>query len=44
MVDILDVQTELDKARLEKVQAMNACHKAYMDILYNAGSVEEVKR
>lgn len=44
MVDILDVQIELDKARLEKVQAMNACHKAYMDILYNAGSVEEVKR
>ena len=44
MVDILDVQTELDKARLEKVQAMNACHKAYMDILYNAGFVEEVRR
>ncbi len=44
MVDILDVQIELDKARLEKVQAMNACHKAYMDILYNTGSVEEVKR
>ncbi|MEJ5338569.1 MAG: TolC family protein [Aquificaceae bacterium] len=44
MVDILDAQTELDRARLEKVQAINACHKAYMDILYNAGSVEEVKK
>ncbi|WPM32848.1 TolC family protein [Hydrogenobacter sp. T-2] len=44
MVDILDAQTELDKARLERVQAINACHKAYMDVLYNAGSVEEVKR
>ncbi len=44
MVDILDAQTELDKARFERVQAINACHKAYMDILYNAGSVEEVKR
>ncbi len=44
MVDILDAQTELDKARLERVQAMNACHKAYIDILYNAGALEEVKR
>lgn len=44
MVDILDAQTELDKARLEKVQAMNACHKAFIDMLYSAGSVEEVRR
>ncbi|MEJ7619620.1 MAG: TolC family protein [Aquificaceae bacterium] len=44
MVDILDAQTELDRARIERVQAINACSKAYMDILYNAGSVEEVKR
>ncbi len=44
MVDILDAQTELDKARLERVQAINACHKAYMDVLYSAGYVEEVKR
>ena len=44
MVDILDAQTELDKARLERVQAINACHKAYMEVLYSAGYVEEVKR
>ncbi len=44
MVDILDAQTELDRARIERVQSINACSKAYMDILYNAGSVEEVKR
>ncbi len=44
MVDILDAQTELDKARLERVQAINACHKAYMDVLYSAGSVEEVRK
>jgi len=44
MVDILDAQTELDKARLERMQAINACHKAYADLLFGAGLIEEVKR
>jgi outer membrane protein TolC len=44
MVDILDAQTELDKARLERIQAINACHKAYADLLFGAGLTEEVKR
>ncbi len=44
MVDVLDAQTELDKARLERIQALNACHKAYADLLFNAGSMEEVRR
>lgn len=44
MVDVLDAQTELDRARLEKAQAINACHRAYMDLLFNAGLSEEVRR
>ncbi|MDW8293948.1 MAG: TolC family protein [Aquificaceae bacterium] len=44
MVDILDAQTELDKARLERLQAVNACHKAYVDLLFSAGVTEEVGR
>lgn len=44
MVDVLDAQTELDKARLERVQAINACQKAYVDILFSAGLTEEVRR
>lgn len=42
MVDILDAQTELDKARLERLQAINACHKAYAELLYALGRLEEV--
>lgn len=44
MVDVLDAQTELDRARLERVQALNACHKAYIDALYGAGLAQEVKK
>ncbi len=42
MVDILDAQTELDKARLEYVQALSECHKAYINLLYSAGNTLEV--
>lgn len=42
MVDLLDAQTELDKARLEKVQALNNCQKAYSDLLYSGGLIREV--
>ncbi|MFN3976818.1 MAG: TolC family protein [Aquificaceae bacterium] len=44
MVDILDAQTELDKARLERIEAIRACQKAYMDLLFSAGETEEVLR
>ncbi|MCX8164623.1 MAG: TolC family protein [Aquificaceae bacterium] len=44
MVDLLDAQSELDKARFEKLQAINACHKSYVDLLFNAGRTEEVVR
>lgn len=44
MVDILDVQTELDKARLEKIEAIRACQKAYIDLLFSAGLAQEVRR
>lgn len=44
IVDVLDAQTELDKARLERVQALNACHKAYIEALYGAGLTQEVKK
>lgn len=43
ILDVLSAQTELDKARFEKLQAINACHKAYIDMLFNAGAAEEVK-
>ncbi|MCS7262716.1 MAG: TolC family protein [Aquificaceae bacterium] len=42
MVDLLDAQVELDRARFEKVQAVNACHKAYAELLFNAGLTQEV--
>ncbi|MFN3870145.1 MAG: TolC family protein [Aquificaceae bacterium] len=44
MVDILDAQTELDKARLERIEAIRACQKAYVEILFSAGITEEVLR
>lgn len=42
MVDVLDVQTELDKARLEKIEALRLCKKAYIDVLFSAGLTQEV--
>lgn len=42
IIDLLDAQTELDKARLERVQALNACQKAYADLLYAGGLIREV--
>ncbi len=42
MVDILDAQTELDKARLERIESIKACQKAYVEILFSAGTTEEV--
>ncbi|MFN3598887.1 MAG: TolC family protein [Aquificaceae bacterium] len=44
MVDILDAQTELDKARFERIEAIKACQKAYVEILFSAGTTEEVLR
>ncbi|MFN7065407.1 MAG: TolC family protein [Aquificaceae bacterium] len=44
MVDLLDVQIELDKARLERVEAIKACQKAYIDLLFAGGLTEEVRR
>ncbi|MEN3028835.1 MAG: hypothetical protein ABDH29_06440 [Aquificaceae bacterium] len=34
----------MDRARLERLQAVNACHKAYVDLLFSAGVTEEVKQ
>lgn len=42
IVDLLDAQTELDKARFEKVQALKACHTAYAELLFASGSIREV--
>lgn len=42
IVDVLDAQTELDKARLEYVRALSDCHKAYISLLYGAGNTMEV--
>jgi len=44
MVDLLDAQTELDRARFERLQALNHCQKAYANLLYSAGLIREVKR
>ncbi len=44
MVDLLDAQTELDRARLEKAQAIFLCHKAYINLLFSAGLTEEVTK
>ncbi len=44
MVDVLDAQTELDRARFEYVQSLGACHKAYVNLLYSAGLTREVLR
>lgn len=42
MVDLLDAQSELDRARLERVQAIFLCHRAYIQLLFSAGLTEEV--
>ncbi|RMH08053.1 MAG: TolC family protein [Aquificota bacterium] len=42
IVDLLDAQTELDKARLERVQAIKNCHSAYVELLFASGSTREV--
>lgn len=44
MVDLLDAQTELDKARFERVQALGACHRSYSEVLFSSGTIEEVLR
>jgi len=44
MVDLLDAQTELDRARFERLQALNHCQKAYANLLYSAGLIRKVKR
>ncbi|SNZ12130.1 Outer membrane protein TolC [Hydrogenobacter hydrogenophilus] len=44
IVDLLDAQTELDRARFEKLQALNNCQKAYANLLYSAGLIREVER
>lgn len=44
IVDLLDAQTELDRARFERFQALNHCQKAYANLLYSAGLIREVER
>ena len=44
IVDLLDVQAQLDKARFEKVQALYKCNKAYLDLYNTAGKILEVVR
>ena len=42
IVDLLDVQTQLDMARFERVQALYNCNKAYLDLYNTAGKIWEV--
>ena len=42
IVDLLDVQAQLDKARFEKAQALYKCNKAYLDLYNTAGKILEV--
>jgi len=42
IVDLLDVQTQLDMARFEKVQALYQCNRAYLELYNNAGKLWEV--
>ncbi|ADC89434.1 outer membrane efflux protein [Thermocrinis albus DSM 14484] len=42
MVDLLDAQTELDKARFDLVKATGECNKAYVRLLHTAGVLGEV--
>jgi len=42
IVDLLDVQTQLDMARFEKVEALYQCNRAYLELYNNAGKLWEV--
>jgi outer membrane protein TolC len=42
IVDLLDVQSQLDMARFEEVQALYQCNKAYLELYNNAGKLLEV--
>lgn len=41
MLDLLDAQSELDQARLERLQALKDLHEAYMQILLAGGILKE---
>lgn len=41
MIDLLDAQTQLDLARLEKIEALKACQEAYIQILLTGGVLKE---
>ncbi len=42
IVDLLDVQTQLDMARFERVEALYQCNKAYLELYNSAGKIWEV--
>ena len=42
IVDLLDVQSQLDMARFERVKALYNCNKAYLDLYNTAGKILEV--
>ena len=42
IVDLLDVQSQLDMARFEKVKALYQCNRAYLELYNNAGKLWEV--
>ncbi len=44
MIDLLDAQTELDRARFDRIKALNACQKSYSNLLYYGGVLREVER
>jgi len=44
IVDLLDVQTQLDMARFERVKALYECNKAYLELYNTAGKIWEVVR
>jgi outer membrane protein TolC len=44
MVDLLDAQTQLERARLEYLEALRRCHVSYARALFEAGLIGEVMR
>ncbi|NPB05227.1 MAG: TolC family protein [Aquificae bacterium] len=42
IVDLLDVQTQLDMARFENVEALYYCNRAYLELYNAAGKIWEV--
>lgn len=42
IVDLLDVQSQLDMARFDRVKALYNCNKAYLDLYNTAGKILEV--